>query len=101
MFGEFASLLGPLARIPGGGELLQWWSAWTVFAVSMLGLSYAMIRLCLMSENPVIPMLVLATLQPLYLVLGLLQGRHPSQRHSRSTRCLEGAQLGRWRWPTT
>jgi O-antigen ligase/tetratricopeptide (TPR) repeat protein len=70
MFGEFASLIGPLARIPGGGELLQWWSAWTVFAGCMLGLAYALVRLCLMSENPVIPMLVLAMLQPLYLFWG-------------------------------
>ncbi|MFI5350500.1 MAG: tetratricopeptide repeat protein, partial [Elusimicrobiota bacterium] len=70
MFGEFASLLGPLARIPGGGELLQWWSAWTVFGLSMLGLGYAFVRLCLMSENPIIPMLVLAMLQPLYLFWG-------------------------------
>ena len=70
MFGEFSSLLGPLSRIPGGGELLQWWLAWGVFAGSMLGLGYALIRLCLMSDNPVIPMLVLACLQPLYLFWG-------------------------------
>ncbi|MFI5360602.1 MAG: O-antigen ligase family protein [Elusimicrobiota bacterium] len=70
MFGEFASLLGPLARIPGGGELLQWWCAWAVFAGCMLGLAYALVRLCLMSENPVVPMLVLAMLQPLYFFWG-------------------------------
>ena len=70
MFGEFASLIGPLARIPGGGELLQWWSAWIVFAGCMLGLAYALIRLCLMSENPVVPMIVLVMLQPLYLFWG-------------------------------
>jgi O-antigen ligase/tetratricopeptide (TPR) repeat protein len=70
MFGEFAALVGPLARIPGGGELLQWWAAWTVFAGCMLGLGYALVRLCLMSENPIIPMLVLAMLQPLYLFWG-------------------------------
>jgi O-antigen ligase/tetratricopeptide (TPR) repeat protein len=70
MFGEFASLIGPLSRIPGGGELLQWWLAWGVFAGCMLGLGYALIRLCLMTENPVIPALVLACLQPLYLFWG-------------------------------
>ncbi len=70
MFGEFATLLGPLARIPGGGELLQWWSAWTVFAGCMLGLGYALIRLCFMTENPVLPALVLAMLSPLYLFWG-------------------------------
>jgi O-antigen ligase/tetratricopeptide (TPR) repeat protein len=70
MFGEFAALLGPLDRIPGGGELLQWWSSWIVFGGCMLGLGFALIRLCLMSENPVIPALVLAMLQPLYLFWG-------------------------------
>ena len=70
MFGEFGALIGPLARIPGGGELLQWWSSWTVFAGCLLGFAYALIRLCLLSENPVIPMIVLAMLQPLYLFWG-------------------------------
>jgi O-antigen ligase/tetratricopeptide (TPR) repeat protein len=70
MFGEFSSLIGPLDRIPGGGELLQWWSAWIVFAGSMLGLGYALVRLCLMTENPVLPGLVLAMLSPLYLFWG-------------------------------
>jgi tetratricopeptide (TPR) repeat protein len=36
----------------------------------MLGLGYALVRLCLMSENPVVPALVLACLQPLYLFWG-------------------------------
>ncbi|MBI2386181.1 MAG: O-antigen ligase family protein [Elusimicrobia bacterium] len=66
MFGEFAMLQGPLARVPGGGELLQWWIAWGVFAGCMLWLGWKMIRLCLLSENPVVPMLVLAMLAPLY-----------------------------------
>lgn len=66
MFGEFAMLQGPLARVPGGGELLQWWIAWGVFAGCMLWLGWKMIRLCLLSENPVVPLLVLAMLAPLY-----------------------------------
>jgi O-antigen ligase/tetratricopeptide (TPR) repeat protein len=64
MFGEFASLLGPVDRVPGGGELLQWWSAWIVFGGCMLGLGFALIRLCLMSENILVPALVLALCQP-------------------------------------
>lgn len=66
MFGEFAMLQGPLARVPGGGELLQWWIAWAVFAGCMLWLGWKMIRLCVLSENPVVPLLVLAMLAPLY-----------------------------------
>jgi len=70
MFGEFGSLMGPNSSRLIGGELIQWWSAWIVFAGSMLGLAYALIRLCLMSENPVVPMIVLVMLQPLYLFWG-------------------------------
>lgn len=70
MFGEFSSLVGPLSRVPAGGELLQWWLAWGVFAGCMLGLGYALVRLCLMSENPVVPMIALACLNPLYLFWG-------------------------------
>lgn len=70
MFGEFAMLQGPLARVPQGGELLQWWIAWSVFAGCMGWLGWVMIRLCLLSENPVVPLLVLAMLNPLYLFWG-------------------------------
>ena len=66
MFGEFALLQGPLARVPGGGELLQWWLAWGVFAGCMLWLGWVMIRLCLLSENIAVPLIVLAMLNPLY-----------------------------------
>ena len=70
MFGEFCLLQGPLARVPAGGELLQWWLAWGVFAACMLWLGWKMIRLCLLSENPVVPLLVLVMLNPLYLFWG-------------------------------
>ncbi len=70
MFGEFGSIMGPLARVPPGGEFLQWWLAWGVFAGCMLGLGYALIRLCWTSDNPVVPLIVLACLQPLYLFWG-------------------------------
>jgi len=72
MFGQFSSLMGTLDRAmaASGGELLQWWLAWAVFAGCMLALGYAMIRLCFMSETPVVPALVLAMLQPLALFWG-------------------------------
>jgi len=69
-FGEFAALQGPLSRIPPGGELLQWWAAWGVFSGCMLGLGYAMIRLCFMSENPAVSLVILAMLSPLTLFWG-------------------------------
>jgi putative inorganic carbon (HCO3(-)) transporter len=70
MFGEFCMLQGPLSRVPPGGELLQWWLAWAVFGGCMLWLGWKMIRLCLLSENPVVPLIVLAMLNPLYLFWG-------------------------------
>ncbi|MEK7234260.1 MAG: O-antigen ligase family protein [Elusimicrobiota bacterium] len=66
MFGEFCMLQGPLSRVPGGGELLQWWLAWGVFGGCMLWLGWVMVRLCLLSGNPVVPLIVLAMLSPLY-----------------------------------
>ena len=66
MFGEFAMLQGPLSRIPNGGELLQWWLAWSVFASCMLWLGWRLARLCMLAENPVVPALVLVMLGPLY-----------------------------------
>ena len=70
MFGEFCLLQGPLSRVPGGGELLQWWLAWSVFTGCMLWLGWKMIRLCMLSENPLVPLIVLAMLNPLYLFWG-------------------------------
>ncbi|MBI4371715.1 MAG: O-antigen ligase family protein [Elusimicrobia bacterium] len=70
MAGEFASLLGPLSRLSLGGEVLQWWLAWGVFAGCVGGLGYAVIRLCLLSENPAVPLIVLAMLAPLRLFWG-------------------------------
>ena len=69
-FGEFAALLGPLSRVPPNGELIQWWAAWGVFGGCLLSLGYAVVRLCFMSENPVISLLILAMLSPLNLFWG-------------------------------
>ncbi|MEK7388703.1 MAG: O-antigen ligase family protein [Elusimicrobiota bacterium] len=66
MFGEFARIQGPLARTPNGGEVLQWWAAWLTFAGCMLWLGWKKARLCLMSQNPVVPALILVMLAPLY-----------------------------------
>ncbi len=68
MFGEFSSILGPLdhAMAAPSGEILQWWLAWLVFAGCMLSLGWALIRLCFLSETPVVPAIVLAALSPLY-----------------------------------
>lgn len=70
MVGEFMAILGPLNRIPPGGDMWQWWLAWGVFAGCMGGLGYAMIRVCLLSGNPIVSGLVVAMLMPLYMFWG-------------------------------
>jgi len=76
MFGEFSVLMGSLDRAMAapGGELLQWWLASGVFWGCSLGLGYAMLRLCFLSENPIVPLLVIAMLKPLLLFWGYFQG---------------------------
>ncbi|MDX6768336.1 MAG: tetratricopeptide repeat protein [Elusimicrobiota bacterium] len=70
MYGEFMAIMGPLGRIPAGGDFWQWWLAWTTFLGCTVGLAYAMIRASLLSSNPVVPGLVLAMLMPLYMFWG-------------------------------
>lgn len=70
MYGEFMAILGPLGKIPAGGDLWQWWLAWLTFAGCTIGLGYAMIRAVLLSSSPVSSGLVCAMLFPLYLFWG-------------------------------
>src|SRR3989339_385711 len=65
-----SSLQGPGARLPVGGELLQWWLAWTVFVGCVLSLGGILARLVYLAENPLVALLVLAMCQPLYLFWG-------------------------------
>lgn len=66
LWGEFQAIMGPLSKIPGGGDMWQWWLAWGVFAGCTLGLGWVMIRTSLLSRNPLVPGLVCAMLMPLY-----------------------------------
>lgn len=67
---EFVALQGPLARYTYGGEILQWWLAWLVFGGCVFSLGFILARLVYLSENPAVPLLVLAMLQPMYLFWG-------------------------------
>ena len=69
-FGQFELLQGPLGRALSGGDQFQWWIAWGTFSACMLGLGWVMIRLCLLSDNPIVPVLVVAMLPPLNLFWG-------------------------------
>ncbi|MDD5629670.1 MAG: O-antigen ligase family protein, partial [Elusimicrobia bacterium] len=66
LLSEFSRLQGPLGRLPMGGELMQWWLAWGVFAGCVLSLIGLFLYLSRLSQNPVVPLLIAAMLYPLY-----------------------------------
>jgi len=61
---EFSDLQGPVGRIPLGGELLQWWIAWSVFVGCVFSLGGILARLAYLSENPAAGILILAMCYP-------------------------------------
>ncbi|MDD5657493.1 MAG: O-antigen ligase family protein, partial [Elusimicrobia bacterium] len=63
---EFGFLQGSMSRLPMGGELLQWWIAWTVFLGCVLSLGGILVYLAYRSENPVVAVIIMAMLYPLY-----------------------------------
>jgi O-antigen ligase/tetratricopeptide (TPR) repeat protein len=67
---EFSGLQGPLGRLPMGGELLQWWIAWSVFVGCVGALGFILARIAYLSDNPVVPLIILGMLQPLYMFWG-------------------------------
>jgi O-antigen ligase/tetratricopeptide (TPR) repeat protein len=69
-FGEFNALQGPVARLGYGGEVLQWWMAWGTFSACVLGLAYAFARICLLSQNPAVSLVVLGALPALNIFWG-------------------------------
>jgi len=66
LFSEFSGVQGPLGRLPMGGELLQWWLAWGVFAGCVLSLVGLFVYLSYLSENPAVPLMIAGMLLPLY-----------------------------------
>lgn len=70
IIGDFQVLQGPSEHLQLGGEVLQWYLAWAVLLGCVLVLGYLFARLVLLSENPVVPLVVLVSLQPLWLFWG-------------------------------
>ncbi|MCX5797438.1 MAG: tetratricopeptide repeat protein [Elusimicrobia bacterium] len=66
LLSEFSSLQGSLGRLPMGGELMQWWLAWGVFAGCVLSLIGLFLYLTYLSQNPVVPLVIAGMLYPLY-----------------------------------
>ncbi len=71
---EFSGLQGPLSNYNSGGEVLQWWIAWTVFLGVTLGLAWAFIGIVLKGVSLAVPMIVLVTLLPVYYFWGWFKG---------------------------
>ena len=67
---EFQYLQGPLDRLTIGGEVLQWWLAWGTLAGCVLTLGWFFARITLMTENPLVPMLIMASVYPMQLFWG-------------------------------
>ncbi|MDE2237170.1 MAG: tetratricopeptide repeat protein, partial [Elusimicrobia bacterium] len=73
ILGQFAVLQGPLDRLVFGGEILQWWLAWIVLAACVLILGWCIAKLVFLSENPLVPLLVLAAVYPMKLFWGFFK----------------------------
>jgi tetratricopeptide (TPR) repeat protein/O-antigen ligase len=67
---DFNYLQGPLERLNLGGEILQWWLAWLTLASCVLTLSWAFAKLVFMSENPLVPLVIAASVYPMQLFWG-------------------------------
>lgn len=66
LLSEFSVVQGPLGRLPMGGELLQWWLAWGIFAGCVLPLIGLFAYLSYLARNPAVPLMVAGMLFPLY-----------------------------------
>ena len=67
---EFHFLQGPVGRLNIGGEVLQWWLAWLVLGGCVVSLAGFFTKLIFMSENPLVPLLVAASVYPMQLFWG-------------------------------
>ncbi|HAT73210.1 MAG TPA: hypothetical protein DCS63_10390 [Elusimicrobia bacterium] len=71
---EFSVLQGPLRNYVAGGEILQWYLAWLLFLGCVGGAVYAFGGVLLRGVSPAVPVVVLATLFPLYYFWGWFKG---------------------------
>lgn len=71
---EFAELQGPLKNYGAGGEILQWWIAWTIMLAVTFSLGYAFIRIMFTGVSLGVPLILLATLLPVYYFWGWFKG---------------------------
>jgi tetratricopeptide (TPR) repeat protein/O-antigen ligase len=71
---EFADLQGPLRNYIAGGEILQWYISWALLLGCTGFFVYAFIGVMLKGVSAVVPLVVLATLLPMYYFWGWFKG---------------------------
>jgi tetratricopeptide (TPR) repeat protein len=74
VLGEFAGLQGPLRNYIAPGEVLQWYLSWMLMLACVGGAVYAFGGTLLRGLSPAVPVVVLATLFPLYYFWGWFKG---------------------------
>ncbi|MBI4678738.1 MAG: tetratricopeptide repeat protein [Elusimicrobia bacterium] len=70
LFKEFSGLQGSINQMRMGGEVLQWWVSWSVFAGCVLSVGYILVRLAHFSQRPWVPLVILAMLKPMHIFWG-------------------------------
>lgn len=64
MWTQFAELQGPLMRLNMGGEILQWWIAWTCMAGCVGFLGFSFFRIAHLTRNALVPLVIAITMLP-------------------------------------
>jgi tetratricopeptide (TPR) repeat protein/O-antigen ligase len=67
---QFNELQGPLDRMTYGGEMLQWWIAWTCFLFCVLSQGWIFARTAFLARNALVPILIALMVFPLNLTWG-------------------------------
>jgi tetratricopeptide (TPR) repeat protein/O-antigen ligase len=71
---EFAGLQGPLRNYVAGGEILQWYISWMLLLACVGGAVYAFAGVLLRGLSPVVPVVIILTMFPLYHFWGWFKG---------------------------
>ncbi|MBI5242595.1 MAG: O-antigen ligase family protein [Elusimicrobia bacterium] len=70
IFSEYSVLQGPVSQLGYGGEVLQWWIAWSCFLFCAGGQLFIFARTVQLSRNVLVPVTAGLMLWPLYLTWG-------------------------------
>ncbi|MBI5744588.1 MAG: tetratricopeptide repeat protein [Elusimicrobia bacterium] len=74
VLGEFSELQGPLRNYVAPGEILQWYLAWILVLGCVGGAVYSFSGVLLRGLSPLVPVVVIATMFPVYGFWGWFKG---------------------------